>query len=151
MMTEVTKLNSGGEAERRFSASRLVMVDNFIFTMNSAGVNPKTGQYSPDPVEQTKQVISNFEHSLAQVGSNLADVIRMTVHIPDPADIITIMEVVGAAFKGIDPARTVVCTPLGMKEMKLEMELMAYKGAGGAKQHRINSELFGAGTVREPD
>lgn len=142
-MVEITKVNSGGEYEALCSYSRLVMVDNWIFTSNSAGVDPQTGKFSSDPVEQAKQVLRNLEHALAQVGSNFSDVIRRTVRIPNRADIFPIMECVGAAFKGIDPASTVVCTPLGSDDYKVEIELIACKGAGSQKQTRIRSKLFG--------
>lgn len=142
-MTDITKVNSGGEFETLCSYSRLVMVDNWIFTSNSAGVIPETGKFPSDPVEQAKQVLRNLEHALAQVGSNLSDVVRRTVRIPNRQDIFPIMECVGAAFKGIDPASTVTCTPLGSDEYKLEIELIAYKGAGSQKQTRIRSKWFG--------
>jgi enamine deaminase RidA (YjgF/YER057c/UK114 family) len=141
-MTEIIKVNSGGHYEALYSYSRLVMVDNWIFMSNSAGTVPETGKFSSDPVEQAKQVLRNVEHALAQVGSSLSDVVRRTVRIPDRKDIIPIMECVGAAFKGIDPASTVACTPLGSDDYKLEIELIAYKGAGDQKQTRIMSKLF---------
>lgn len=53
------------------------------------------------------------------------------------------MECVGAAFKGIEPASTVTCSPLGSDEYKLEIELIAYKGGGSQQQTRIRSKLFG--------
>jgi enamine deaminase RidA (YjgF/YER057c/UK114 family) len=142
-MTQITKVNSGGKYEGLYGYSRLVMVDNWIFTTNSAGMNPETGQFSSDPVEQARQTLRNLEHALAQVGSNFSDVVRRTVRIPNRKDLFPIMECVGAAFKGIDPASTVTCTPLGSDEYKLEIELIAYKGAGSQEQIRIRSKLFG--------
>lgn len=142
-MTQITKVNSGGKYEALYSYSKLVMVDNWIFTANSAGMNPETGKFSDDPVEQAKQTLRNLEHALAQVGSNFSDVVRRTVRIPNRENLFPIMECVGAAFKGIDPASTVTCTPLGSDDYKLEIELIAYKGAGSQKQTRIRSKLFG--------
>lgn len=142
-MTVITKVNSGGEFEARYSYSRVVMVDNWIFTSNCAGINPETGRFSSDPVEQARQTLRNLEHALAQVGSNFSDVIRRTVRIPNRQDLFPIMECVGAAFKGIEPASTVTCSPLGSDEYKLEIELIAYKGGGSQQQTRIRSKLFG--------
>ena len=142
-MTDITKVNSGGKYEALYSYSKLVMVDNWIFTSNSAGMSPETGIFSSDPVEQARQALRNLEHALAQVGSSFSDVVRRTVRIPNREDIFPIMECVGAAFKGIDPASAVACTPLGSDDYKLEIELIAYKGAGSLKQTRIRSKLFG--------
>jgi enamine deaminase RidA (YjgF/YER057c/UK114 family) len=142
-MTQITKVSSGGKYEALYSYSKLVMVDNWIFTANSAGLNPDTGTFSSDPVEQAKQTLRNLEHALAQVGSGFSDVIRRTVRIPNRQDLYPIMECVGAAFKGIDPASTVTTSPLGSDEYKVEIELIAYKGAGSQEQIRIRSKLFG--------
>jgi enamine deaminase RidA (YjgF/YER057c/UK114 family) len=142
-MTHITKVNCGGKYEALYSYSTVVMVDNWIFTANSAGKNPQTGKFSSDPVEQATQTLRNLEHALAQVGSNFSDVVRRTVRIPNREDLFPIMACVGAAFKGIDPASTVTCSPLGSDDYKLEIELIAYKGAGSLNQTRIRSKLFG--------
>ena len=142
-MVDIIKVNSGGEFEKRYSYSRLVMVDNWIFTANSAGVVPETGQISSDPVEQAKQTLDNLEHALKQVGSDLSDVIRMVVRVPKRENIYKIMDYVGPRFEGIEPARSMVCTPLGSDDYALEIELTAYKGAGKSEQTRIRSGLFG--------
>lgn len=63
------------------------------------------------------------------VGASLKDVINSTIYIPNVADAPTVMAYVGERFRGIDPARTVLCTPLGNDEFKVEIEVQAYKGS----------------------
>ncbi len=140
-MVEVTKVHSGGLYETKESYSRLVMVDNWIFMANTAGRNLTTREMSDDPIEQAKQAFSNIERALAQVGATLADVVRSHVHIQYQPDAPSVMAFVGEKFKGIDPASTVTCGPLGGPEYKVEIEITAHKGAGAATQNRIRFQL----------
>lgn len=141
-MVAITKVCSGGYYETKYHYSRIVMVDNWIFMANVGGVDPATGQLPPDPLEQAKLVISHIEHSLAHVGSKLSDVVRMVVNIPNRDHFFTIMDYVGPAFKGVEPARTMTCSPLGSEQLLLEIEITAYKGAGDAEQKRIHTGLM---------
>ena len=43
------------------------------------------------------------------------------------------MTVVGEKFRGINPASTVICPPLGSTVYKVEIEVTAYRGAGKAE------------------
>lgn len=143
-MTAITKVNSGGYYEDLHNYSRLVMIDNWIFMANSAGVEPDSGAFSTDPVDQAKQLISNIAHALKSVDSGLQDIVRMVITIPNRSDIFPVQAYVGDVMKGIDPAMTLICSPLGSDEYKVEIEVTAYKGAGTQEVTRIRSGLFGA-------
>lgn len=140
-MVEVIKVKSGSLYEEKESYSRIVAVDNWIFVSNTAGRNYKTREMSTDPVEQAKQSLSNVEGALKSVGASLADVIMSTVYIPNPEDAPSVMAYVGERFKGIDPARTVLCSPLGNTDFKVEIEVTAYKGVGTAEAKYLNISL----------
>lgn len=142
-MVEVTKVNSGGYYEDAHNHSRLVMVDNWIMMSNSAGVIPETGKFSDDPVEQATQLISNIKHALNHVGSDLSDIVRMVITIPNREDIMPVQGYVGASMRGIDPVMTLICSPLGSDNYKVEIEVTAYKGAGQGNIARTRSGLFG--------
>ncbi|WP_338929359.1 Rid family hydrolase (plasmid) [Roseomonas mucosa] len=136
----IIKLKSGSIYEEKESYSRLVCVDNWILVSNTAGRNYRTREISPDPVEQARQCFRNIEGALAAVGSGLADIVASKIFIPNPDDVPTIMAFVGEKLRGIDPQRTVTCTPLGSKEFRVEMEMTAYRGAGAAKvEHKAIS------------
>lgn len=142
-MVEITKVNSGGYYENAHNYSRVITVDDWIFMSNSAGVDPETGGFSPDPVEQAKQLMSNLTHALNHVGSDLTDIIRMVITIPNREDIMPVQGYIGATMKGVDPAMTLICSPLGSDDYKVEAEVTAYKGAGKAAVQRSRSKLFG--------
>jgi enamine deaminase RidA (YjgF/YER057c/UK114 family) len=138
---EITKLKSGGVYEERESYSRLVQVGDWVFMANTAGRDMTTRVMSEDPIEQLHQCISNIKNSLAQVECELGDVVRSRVFIQYREDAADVMAVYGEYFRGIDPTATVICSPLGSPDYKVEIEVTAYKGAGKMEQSRRSFKL----------
>ena len=138
---KVIKVKTGSIFEEKESYSRLVVVDNWIFAANTAGRNYKTREMSTDAVEQARQCFVNIEGALAAVGATLADVVRSSVIIPNREDAAAVMAFVGEKFRGVDPASTVTCSPLGAPDFKVEIEITAYKGAGAAGSEYIKVTL----------
>lgn len=136
-MTKVVKLKTGSKFEDHGSYSRIVAVDNWIFVSNTAGRDPLTKEIPEEIEQQTRQVFANIEEALAAVGASLADVVMSRVFVQDPADTQAVMTIVGEKFRGIDPASTVTCPPLGSTVYKVELEVTAHRGAGRADVHRI--------------
>lgn len=132
-MTKVIKIKTGSRFEEMGSYSRVVAVDNWIFVSNTAGRNPATQEIPEDVLEQTRQVFANIEAALAAVDASLADVVASRVFIQEPTDTPAVMGLVGEKFRGINPASTVTCPPLGSTVYKVEIEVTAYRGAGRAE------------------
>lgn len=140
-MTHIIKVKTGSIFEEKASYSRVVAVDNWIYVSNTAGRNPHTKEIPEDVAEQTLQVFANIEQALIAVDASLADVICTRVFIQDPTDIHTVMEIVGEKFRGIDPALTATCPPLGSTVYKVELEVTAYRGASTASIEKLNLSL----------
>lgn len=136
-MSKITKVNTVSAFEEKGSYSRLVAVDNWIYVSNTAGRNPKTKLISEDVLEQTQQVFDNIEAALTAIGSSLADVVMSRVFIQDPADTPVVMDFIGQKFKGINPATTVTCPPLGSQIYKVELEVTAFRGASQLELEHI--------------
>ncbi|RQW64376.1 RidA family protein [Vibrio viridaestus] len=136
-MTRIVKVKSGSKLEDVASYSRVVSVDNWIFVSNTAGRNPETNEMPTDVFEQTDQVFKNIERALASVDSSLADVVTSKVFIQDPKDVPAVMEYIGGKFKGIDPATTVTCPPLGSTIYKVELEVTAFRGAAQSDVEKV--------------
>jgi len=131
-MTQITKVKTGSIFEEKASYSRIVAVDNWIFVSNTAGRNPQSKEIPQDISEQTHQVFANIEQALAAVDASLADVVMSRVFIQDPQDVPTVMAIIGDKFRGVNPASTVTCPPLGSTVYKVELEVTAYRGASAA-------------------
>jgi enamine deaminase RidA (YjgF/YER057c/UK114 family) len=140
-MTKITKIKTGSKFEDHGSYSRLVAVDQWIFVSNTAGRNPQTKEIPEDVGEQTRQVFANIEKALQAVGSSLADVVMSRVFIQEPADTEKVMTIVGEKFRGVDPASTVTCPPLGSTVYKVEIEVTAYRGASSSQVERLSISL----------
>ncbi|WP_172330185.1 RidA family protein [Mangrovicoccus sp. HB161399] len=140
-MTKITKIKTGSKFEDHASYSRIVAVDDWIFVSNTAGRNPETKEIPEDVGDQTLQVFANIGRALAAVGSGLGDVVASRIFIQDPADTETVMTIVGQTFRGIDPAATVTCPPLGSAVYKVEIEVTAFRGASAAPTERKTLSL----------
>lgn len=138
-MTKIIKVKTGSKFEEIASYSRVVVVDNLIFVSNTAGRNPDTQLIPEDLIEQVEQVFKNIERALASIDATLADVVMSRVFIQDPADTAKVMEFIGTKFRGIDPASTVTCPPLGSSVYKVELEVTAYRGASKAEVERVTT------------
>jgi enamine deaminase RidA (YjgF/YER057c/UK114 family) len=131
-MTQITKLKTGSLFEDMASYSRLVAVDHWIHVSNMAGLTPQSQLIADDVIEQNHQVFANIETALAAVDASLEDVICSRVFVQRPEDVPAVMEVLGTTFRGIDPATTITCPPLGSTVYKVELEVTAYRGASRA-------------------
>lgn len=137
-MTKIVKLKSGAVLEEKSSYSRLVAVGDWIHVSNTAGRDPETKLIPEDVAAQTHQVFANISRALAAVGSGLGDVIAARVFIQEPADTPAVMEIFAEVFRGVDPALTVTCPPLGSTVYKVEIEVTAWRGAAqGAEVIRL--------------
>src|SRR6478752_4530039 len=120
VMNEIVKVKSGSKYETLNSYSRVVVAGDLIFVSNTAGRNYKTRAIASDARGQAEQAFSNIEGALAAVDASVKDV-------------------VGRKFRGIDPANTTTCTPLGQPELKVEFEITAYKRRNpGEAEKRIS-------------
>lgn len=140
-MVKITKVKSGSIYEEKESYSRIVAVDDWIFVSNTAGRDYKTREMSTDAVEQAKQCFNNIEGALKSVGSCLEDVVQSRIFIPYVEDAPSVMAYVGERLRGIDPQRTVTCSPLGAPDFKVEIEVTAYRGASKAEIEKITIQL----------
>ncbi|MNT51593.1 hypothetical protein D3C72_1885650 [compost metagenome] len=61
--------------------------------------------------------------------------------IQDPQDVAQVMTLIGEKFRGINPASTVTCPPLGSTVYKVEVEVTAYRNASRANVVEIKLPL----------
>ncbi|MFS3135363.1 Rid family hydrolase [Gluconacetobacter sacchari] len=128
-MSTITRVATRSPYEAMGCYSRAVAVGDWIFVSNTAGRHPETGEIPEDVREQTVQVFANIQRALRAVGAGLADVLVARIFVQEPKDVPVVMGVVGETFRGIRPAATVTCPPLGGTIYKVEIEVTALRGA----------------------
>jgi enamine deaminase RidA (YjgF/YER057c/UK114 family) len=133
---EITKIRSQSKSEARDSYSRVVMVNDWAFVSITAGADFTTRELPREAAAQAHKMIDNVAASLREVGLDLSDVVQARVFIPHPRDFDAVIAVFAERFRGIDPANTVLCAPLGSADLRVEMEATAFRGAGAAAQTR---------------
>ena len=83
--------------------------DNFVYTSGQLGLDPSTGKFVSDDVEeQTAQVMKNLETVLKAANVTFDNVIKTTIFCVNLADFPKINKVYGSFLKEPYPARSTV-------------------------------------------
>ncbi len=89
--------------------SHAVAANGFVFVSAQTPLKPggRPGEFAgPTVEEQTRQVLRNLETILKEVGGSLADVVRTTVYLANPADFAKMNDAYAAFFPEDPPARS---------------------------------------------
>jgi len=106
--------------------SQAIRVGDLIFTAGQIPIDPATGILETGDIEaQTKRVLANLKALLEAAGSDLGQVVKMTVFMTDLRDFQRMNAVYATFFASLPPARSAVevaALPLGAA---IEMEAVA--------------------------
>lgn len=105
--------------------SPAVRAGAFVYVSGQVPRDPRTGALAGDDVAtQTRQVLSNLQRVLEQVGGSLADVVSVTVYLAHAEDWGAMNEVYANAFHVPFPSRTTVGAEL--RGVLVEISAVAY-------------------------
>jgi enamine deaminase RidA (YjgF/YER057c/UK114 family) len=76
---------------------------------------------------QTEQCLKNIEAALAEAGSSLRDVVRVTYVLPQAAEFERCWPVLRRHFGAVRPAAMMISAGLADPRMKIEIEVTARK------------------------
>ncbi len=108
--------------------SQAIQAGNFLFISGQIPLNPEDGTIVSHNIEkQTHQVLKNIEAILTEAGYSLSDVVKTTVFLKDMSDFETVNTIYGQYFKHPFPARCAVEVGRLPKDVKVEIEAIAYK------------------------
>lgn len=106
--------------------SQATIAGGFLFTAGQIPLDPATMEIvAGDVVPQTRQVLANLQHVLAQAGCSWQDVVKTTVFLQDMADFPRFNEVYAAALGEARPARSTVQVAALPRGVSVEVELIA--------------------------
>jgi 2-iminobutanoate/2-iminopropanoate deaminase len=101
--------------------------ERLVFVSGQAGVDPKTGQLSPDVEAQTEQCLKNVQAILEAAGSSLQHVLRCGVFLVDMTEFKKMNGVYARMFGDHRPARTTVqVVGLPGDGLRVEIDAVAY-------------------------
>ncbi|MBI2092929.1 MAG: RidA family protein [Deltaproteobacteria bacterium] len=110
--------------------SQGVEAGGFLFCSGQIPIDPKTNElklFGGDATAQTKLVISNLKAVLSAAGLSLLDVVKTTVFLADMNDFAKMNEIYAAEFGTHKPARACVQAARLPKDVKVEIDAIAYK------------------------
>lgn len=122
-------ITSGSTFERDIGYSRAVVDGEWVFVSGTTGFDYATMRIADGVVAQAEQCLRNIETALAQAGSGLRDVVRVTYMLPDAAEFPACWPVLRRYFGEIRPAATMIAVGLADPRMRIEIEVTARKSS----------------------
>ncbi len=120
-------ISSGSSFEADIGYSRAVVDGRWVFVSGTTGFDYSTMTISDGLLEQTEQCLKNIASALAQAGSSLADVVRVTYVVPNAAEFPQCWPVLRQYFGDIRPAAMMISAGLADPRMRIEIEVTARK------------------------
>lgn len=108
--------------------SQAIVFDKFVFTSGQIPLTAEGQLVGEGIVEQAEQSLRNLEAVLKAAGSSLNQVVKTTVFLQDMNDFATVNEIYSRFFSEHKPARSAVQVARLPKDVKIEIEAVAYLG-----------------------
>lgn len=107
--------------------SQAVQIGSFVYTSGQIPLTKEGTLVEGGMKEQATQVLENLKAVLQEAGCSFSDVIKTTVFIKDMNEFAELNETYAAYFGEAKPARSTVEVARLPKDVKVEIECIAYK------------------------
>ncbi len=121
-------ISTGSSFEEDFSYSRAVVQGDWCFVSGTTGYDYASMTMPAGVGDQAQNAMMTIAKALADAGFTLAHVVRTVIYLTDPADHAKIGPALRASLGDIRPANTTVIARLTRPEMKVEIEVTAFRG-----------------------
>lgn len=119
-------ISSGSTFEELAGYSRAVVDGDWVFVSGTTGAD-KSGNFSPDVAEQTRQSLKTIAWALNEAGASLRDVVRLRAYLADRADVMTVSGILRETFSDPRPTNTTIICGFPAEAIKVELEVTALK------------------------
>jgi len=124
----IERLTPPGSPVPRGPYSPAVRAGDFIFVSGQGPIDPQKDRFSfGDIKHETRVTLNNIKRILEGCGASMADVVKCSVFLLDGGDFAAMNEVYSEFFGDHKPARTTVEVRFVNREMKVEIDCVAYK------------------------
>ncbi|MEL6201891.1 MAG: RidA family protein [Pseudomonadota bacterium] len=120
-------ISTGSPFEDVAGYSRAVVQGNWCFVSGTTGYDYSSMTMPESVEEQTRNTQTTIDKALTEAGFERRDIVRVQYTITDAQYADIVFPIVGAYFKGIKPAATMVVAGLIKPEMKIEIEVTALR------------------------
>jgi enamine deaminase RidA (YjgF/YER057c/UK114 family) len=122
------RISTGSPFEATMGYSRAVVKGGWCFISGVTGYDYAT-MVMPDGIaDQAKNCFATIHGVLDQAGFGMGDIVRVQYTVTDVALVDDLIPVLGAHLGEVRPAATMVIAGLIRPEMKVEIEVTAFKG-----------------------
>lgn len=128
MHDRIGRISTGSPFEEEFAYSRAVVRGDWCFVAGTTGYDYATMTLPEGAAAQARAAFDTIARTLAEAGFAMADVVRVQYTITDPAWRAEIAPALRAALGDVRPAATMVVAGLNEPEMKVEIEVTAFRG-----------------------
>ncbi len=108
--------------------SRAVVKGGWCFVSGVTGYDYATMQMPDGIADQARNCFATIAWALDQGGFTMSDIVRVQYTVTDAALVDALIPALGEALGEIRPAATMVIAGLIRPEMKVEIEVTAFKG-----------------------
>ena len=108
--------------------SRAIVKSGWCFVSGVTGYDYATMKIPAAAAEQTRNCFGTIAKVLAEAGFEMADIVRVQYTLTDAALVDEVVPELGRALSTVRPAATMVIAGLIRPEMKIEIEVTAFKG-----------------------
>jgi enamine deaminase RidA (YjgF/YER057c/UK114 family) len=122
-----TLIRSGSTFEAEIGYSRAVIQGDWIFVSGTTGFDYTAMTIADDLEQQTEQCLQNISHALAQAGSSLRDVVRVTYVLPRGEEFPRCWPILRRHFGEVRPAAMMISAGLADPRMQIEIEVTALR------------------------
>ncbi len=122
------RISTGSPFEKTMGYSRAVVKGPWCFVSGVTGYDYATMVMPEDVADQARNCFKTIRWALDQGGFTLDDVVRVQYTVTNASLVEALVPALGEAFGEIRPAATMVIAGLIRPEMKVEIEVTAFKG-----------------------
>ena len=121
-------ISTGSPFEATMGYSRALVKGGWCFVSGVTGYDYKTMVMPESIAEQARNCFATISDVLGQAGFDMADIVRVQYTVTEQSLVEALVPELGAALGEIRPAATMVIAGLIRPEMKVEIEVTAFKG-----------------------
>ena len=122
------QISTGSPFEAAMGYSRAIVKGGWCFVSGVTGYDYATMLIPEDVADQARNCFRTIASVLQEAGFEMADIVRVQYTVADVADVDLLIPALGEAMAAIRPAATMVIAGLIRPEMKVEIEVTAFKG-----------------------
>jgi len=127
-MSETRRISTGSAFETTMGYSRAIVKGDWCFVSGVTGYDYATMTMPDSIADQARNCFATIRGVLDQAGFAMEDIVRVQYTVTDAAEVDALIPALGEALSEIRPAATMVIAGLIKPEMKVEIEVTAFRG-----------------------